>query len=183
MLCSLFFENHRLFSEVQQLAKIDGLTGLYNRRYLFEVGKREIQRAHRYKLDLSAIMFDIDHFKKINDTNGHKTGDEVLRILAQHCKKILRTTDTIGRYGGEEFAIILPNANLDTTHHVAERLRKFVAKNPFSTSKGTISITISLGIAPLTETIMDLATLLDRADTSLYDAKQAGRNCTRPVLS
>ena len=173
---AISLENARLFQEVQTLATIDELTGILNRRRMFELGKIEFEKARRYSIPLSAIMIDIDHFKKINDTFGHITGDQVMRILARRCQQIIRGTDVFGRYGGEEFTILLPHTDKANTLLLAERLRTHIAHTPFQTERGEISITISLGVATLTEDIIDLASLIDRADTALLVAKNLGRN-------
>lgn len=169
-------ENARLYKEKRQEAITDELTGLYNRRGLFELGQHEVERLRRFEEPLSAIMIDIDHFKQINDAHSHKVGDQVLRALAQRCKHILREVDLIGRYGGEEFAILLPGTNLENACHVAERLRQEIEIMPVPTDHGPVPVTISLGVTTATPDLKDLAVLLDRADTAMYQAKQAGRN-------
>ncbi len=176
---SLAIANAQLFEALQKLATTDELTGIHNRRHLFELGNQEFARARRYSSTLSAIMLDIDHFKQINDTFGHATGDQVLRALAQGCIMKIRDIDIAGRYGGEEFTVLLPTTSRSEAWDVAERLRACVEKYPIQTERGEISITISLGVAELNAEIPDLAALLDRADTALYDAKQNGRNQAR----
>ncbi len=175
-LSGMAIENARLFDEVQRLAVTDQLTGLYNRRGLFDYGQREIDRAHRYQRHLAAILLDIDRFKQINDTFSHAIGDQVLRILSTRCQSGLRDMDILARYGGEEFAILLPETDLESAHRVAERLREQIAETPFQTDRGPISITISIGITSTQFDTPDIAVLLDRADTAMYAAKQAGRN-------
>jgi len=169
-------ENAKLFEEIQWLATTDGLTGTHNRRHLFELGRREIERARRYKHPLSAIMLDIDNFKQVNDTYGHSIGDQVLRALTRECLDSLREVDILGRYGGEEFAIILPETECQAACKTAERLRQRIENKPFKTTKGELLLTISLGVAELIDDIPDMATLLDLADSALYVAKQSGRN-------
>ncbi|MBM3143905.1 MAG: diguanylate cyclase [Chloroflexi bacterium] len=176
---AIAIENTRLFEEIQWLATTDELTGIHNRRRLFELGHLEIERARRYGNSVSAIMLDIDYFKKINDTYGHGVGDQVLRTLAQECSSSIREIDILGRYGGEEFAVVLPVTDLSDACIIAERLRRQIEGNPFETTQGKLSMTISLGVAEMAEDTPDLATLFDRADTALYAAKQAGRNCVR----
>jgi len=173
---AITLENARLFQEVQILAKIDELTQIYNRRRLFELGQIEFEKARRHTLSLSAVMFDIDHFKKVNDTFGHAAGDQVMRILAQRCQAEIRTGDIFGRYGGEEFTVLLPLTMANEAFNLAERLRSSISHTPFETERGEIPITISLGVASLTDDIPDLASLIDRADTALLDAKNSGRN-------
>lgn len=172
-------ENARLYKEKRQEAITDELTGVYNRRGLFELGQREVERLQRFEEPLSAIMIDIDHFKQINDAHSHKVGDQVLRALAQRCKRILREVDLIGRYGGEEFAILLPGTSLENACRVAERIRREIEIMPVSTDNGPVPVTISLGVSTATPAMKDLAVLLDRADTAMYQAKQAGRNRVR----
>ncbi len=169
-------DNARLYSEMKRMAITDALTGMYNRRGLFEMGQREINRARRYSHPLSALMLDIDHFKQINDVYSHAAGDQVLRTLGQICRSQLREVDILGRFGGEEFAILLPETDGESAYHAAERLRQWVARTPVVTEKGIISITISIGVACATEELSDLAILLDQADTAMYAAKEAGRN-------
>jgi diguanylate cyclase (GGDEF)-like protein len=169
--------NAQLFEEVQKLAITDDLAGTYNRRHLFELGNIEFRRASRFGRALSVIMLDLDHFKVINDTHGHAIGDRVLNAVAQRCLKHIREIDILGRYGGEEFIILLPETNAKAAFSLADRLRKRVAENAVSTKVGPIYITISLGVAMLCDDDPDLETLFDHADSALYAAKEAGRNC------
>jgi diguanylate cyclase (GGDEF)-like protein len=160
------------FSQVQQQAITDYLTGIYNRRQLFYLGELEFKRARRFQRPLSAIMLDIDHFKQINDTYGHAQGDQVLKALVQFIKVRLREFDIFGRYGGEEFVLVLPGANMLNARNVAYRLRKGVQENPMA----EVSITISLGVTELSEAFPDFPALIHQADTAMYEAKRAGRN-------
>jgi len=173
---AITIENVRLFEESQHQAVTDPLTGLYNRRGLFQLGEREVERVRRFGHPLAAIMLDIDHFKQTNDTYSHAIGDQVLRALADCCRATIRDTDILGRYGGEEFALLLPETDAKGAYNLAERLREKVAMTPVLTERGAINITISLGVASYTEQIPDLAVLLDHADTAMYAAKQSGRN-------
>jgi diguanylate cyclase (GGDEF)-like protein len=173
---ALVIENARLYNQMQFLAVTDTLTGVYNRRGLFDRGQQEVSRALRSSRPLAAIMLDIDHFKHINDTFSHVVGDEVLRILAKLCQENLRSMDIIGRYGGEEFAIVLPESDTAAAQRVAERLRQSVADTPVFTQNGVVNFTISVGVASMTDGIPTLAVLLDRADTAMYQAKETGRN-------
>jgi diguanylate cyclase (GGDEF)-like protein len=173
---AISIEKSRLLETTQELATTDPLTGIHNRRYLFDLGEQEIQRAKRIEHPLSAMMLDLDHFKRINDTYGHAFGDQVLREVAARCGKSIREIDIIGRYGGEEFAIVLPHADPESASAVAGRLKDVISDTPIDTEKGPISMTISIGIAEWTPDVEDLATLLDRADTALYAAKNTGRN-------
>ncbi len=174
-------ENARLFDWVQRQAITDALTGLYNRRGLFELGKREFDRAYRFDRTLSAIMLDIDHFKRVNDQYGHFVGDQVLCEIAERCAQVIRKVDFLGRYGGEEFAILLPETDFETACRVAERIRAAIADAPVIVDRCTLSITISLGVSMMSRRTPDLDSLLESADAAMYAAKQAGRNCVRAV--
>jgi diguanylate cyclase (GGDEF)-like protein len=173
---AIALENARLFGEVQRLAITDGLTGTYNRRHFFGLAENELSRASRFGHPVSAIMLDVDHFKQVNDTYGHAVGDQVLCAVTRRCSESIRDIDILGRYGGEEFAIILPATDLSGAHSVAERLRRCVADVPIPTEQGDLTITISLGVASTLQPDGDVATLLNRADAAMYAAKQAGRN-------
>jgi diguanylate cyclase (GGDEF)-like protein/PAS domain S-box-containing protein len=166
----------KLTEQIHLLAITDELTGLYNRRQFFELGRREFDRARRYNRPLSAIMLDLDHFKQVNDTYGHAVGDQVLRVVAQRCKKEIRDIDVLGRYGGEEFAILLPETHLDFGQVVAERLRRQMANYPILTERYTLHATISLGVAQASITSTSIEALLEQADTAMYHAKQTGRD-------
>ncbi|EDP74082.1 GGDEF domain-containing protein [Hydrogenivirga sp. 128-5-R1-1] len=154
------------------LSETDRLTGLYNKGKFNEVLQREIQRAKRYKRPLSLIIFDIDHFKKINDTYGHKVGDEVLKALAKLIKKNIRKTDFAARWGGEEFVILAPETNVEGAKKLAEKLRQAVETYKFPTVG---KVTISLGVAQL-EPDEKPEDFIVRADMALYKAKEGGRN-------
>jgi diguanylate cyclase (GGDEF)-like protein/PAS domain S-box-containing protein len=173
---AIAIENANLYAEVQRLATLDELTNVFNRRRLFELGERELERSRRYQVPLSAILLDIDHFKKINDTYGHTVGDKVLTGIASMISRNIREIDLFGRYGGEEFVVLLPQAESVRAREVAERLRVLVSELRFHTERGEFSVTISLGIAGVTSEVHSLATLIDRADQAMYEAKQAGRN-------
>ena len=169
-------QNARLHAEVQKLAITDALTGLYNRRGLFELGQREVERARRYKRPLVAIMLDIDHFKFINDYYGHLVGDLVLQTVAKRCSDNLRRIDILGRLGGDEFTILLPETDMYTASHVANRVRQHIGDKPFITGDATINVSASLGVARATSATPDLEILISRADAALYVAKREGRN-------
>ena len=177
---AIALENARLFGEVQRLAITDGLTGMHTRRHFFELAERELNRARRFQHPVSAIMLDLDHFKQVNDTYGHAVGDQVLRVVAERCGESIRDIDILGRYGGEEFAVILPGTDLPGAQTMAERLRRSVADAPIPTDKGDLTVTISLGVASSAQGQDDdekgVAALLNRADAAMYAAKQAGRN-------
>jgi diguanylate cyclase (GGDEF)-like protein len=168
-------ERARLFQEVQSLAVTDPLTGLQNRRSLFEVGRVEFSRADRMDRPFSCMMLDLDHFK-INDQHGHLFGDQVLQEFAARCKFLVREVDLVGRYGGEEFIILLPETDRKTCLQVAERLRATIAATPIKVLDKEIPVTVSVGIATKDENTMDLETLIARADQAMYIAKHRGRN-------
>jgi diguanylate cyclase (GGDEF)-like protein len=154
----------------------DGLTGVYNRRKLEQVIAAEVQRARRYRHSLSVLMFDIDHFKRVNDTHGHLIGDEAIKHVAQRAVGILRVTDFVARYGGEEFVALLPGEEVSGAVIAAERLRSGVEK-PFSaTADLALTITISVGVTALRPDGSNAQALLSEADQALYASKQAGRN-------
>jgi diguanylate cyclase (GGDEF)-like protein len=163
--------------EYEQAAKTDLLTGVHNRRWMDEMFPRQIARSEHSGQPLALVMADIDHFKRLNDTYGHATGDVVLKAVARRLSDTLRPTDFLVRYGGEEFVAMLPGANADTAHIAAERVRKAIEREEHlsTTATGTLRVTISLGIAVL-QPGDSLELLLERADVALYRAKAAGRN-------
>jgi diguanylate cyclase (GGDEF)-like protein len=172
---SAAFENSRIYKEAQTQAITDSLTGAYNRRGLFQIGEFEYSHVRRIDRPFCALMIDIDHFKRINDQYGHATGDQTLRGLIERCRAASRAVDIIGRYGGEEFVILLPDTQLESARHVAERLRQSIMKDPFTTDSGPLNITISIDVAQAMS-LNSLSTLIERADAALYDAKRTGRN-------
>src|SRR5207248_1556068 len=170
-------ENARLFDEVQRLATLDGLTGTHNRRHFMELAQLQYESARRFAQPLAAIMIDVDRFKEVNDTYGHAVGDQVLRTVADRCRRTLRSVDILGRTGGEEFAVLLPGTvHAAASSVLAERIRHAVADEPIDTEAGPVRVTISLGVASAGPDCRDLAALLRAADAALYDAKQGGRN-------
>jgi diguanylate cyclase (GGDEF)-like protein len=175
------YENARLFSQVRRMATIDGLTGLYNRNHFFAEADRRLRVARRHHQPIAAIMLDIDHFKRINDTYGHPVGDEVIRVVAERLRDAAGDSDVLGRYGGEEFALVSPQGTESATG-LAERLREVVSGDPVPTVAGPLPVTISIGLALFDDGGQDLRQLLTRADGALYQAKQTGRNrvCTAP---
>lgn len=162
--------------KAEELAKKDDLTGLNNRRAFFELGHRAFNQAKRYNHPISIIMMDIDHFKHINDTHGHTIGDKVLQALAEPLKRVTRTIDIIGRMGGEEFAFILPETDLDAASNLAERLRREIEKINLNHNGYAISITASLGVVTNNNENDNLESLITKADDALYVAKKKGRN-------
>jgi diguanylate cyclase (GGDEF)-like protein len=169
-------ENARLYAQIRYMAVTDELTGLYNRRGFFEFGWHEAERAARSGHPLAAVMIDIDHFKHINDQFGHAVGDHVLRRFADCCRANVREIDVIGRMGGEEFLILLPENDLAGARAVAERLRRQIVELAIQTDLGTVRITASVGVAAAAGEARDLAALIRRADDALYIAKNSGRN-------
>lgn len=163
-----------LFAQVQALAVADELTGIANRRRFFEVAARDLTAAARSSRPLCVLMVDIDHFKRVNDTYGHPTGDDVIREVSRRLAEGIRSSDLIGRYGGEEFSIVLQDAASGT--RLPDRLRSRVADEPIPTRSGPLDVTVSIGLAFLEGSDDQLETLLARADAALYRAKQNGRN-------
>ena len=170
------YDNARLFAQAERLATTDALTGLANRRHFFTTALSGLALAHRQHRPLAAVMLDIDHFKQVNDVHGHYVGDQVIRAVAQRLAHGARTPDIVGRYGGEEFALILPDTGTEGAAILAERLRAAVADRPIDTDVGPLTVTVSIGIAQQTAEHTDVETLLNVADSALYQAKRAGRN-------
>ena len=170
-------ERKHLEEELQRQAHLDYLTGLPNRRDFMERGEIEFSRTQRYDSHLSILMLDIDHFKKINDTYGHQSGDLVLKSIASTFQKELRSIDIVGRIGGEEFALILPETGIEKATEVAERLREIISASVITLPNGMkISITVSIGIASLIDKNSNMNMLLMESDKALYKAKLSGRN-------
>jgi diguanylate cyclase (GGDEF)-like protein len=168
--------NAILYSETQNLAATDPLTGQLNRRTFFELAQRELDRFQRFGRPLSWIMFDVDWFKEINDKYGHSAGDQVLISIAERCVQVIRHVDVFGRYGGDEFVILLPETEHQMAREVAERIQISVSHTPIVTEAGPISVSISMGITQATFDTDDLGLLLNQADQALYKSKRAGRN-------
>ncbi|MCA9668178.1 MAG: diguanylate cyclase [Myxococcales bacterium] len=163
--------------EIYRLTTVDGLTQVYNKRYFLEVLEREISRGHRYGRELSLIMFDIDHFKQINDTFGHLAGDYVLKHLASVIKERIRREDIMARYGGEEFAIVLPEIDNYNARQFAEKIRRIVERTTFKFEDTKIPVTVSVGVASTASEVTDPTHFIKLADERLYEAKHRGRNC------
>jgi len=179
-LASLALVNARLYQEKLDLSVTDELTGLANRRLLGPRLELEWNRARRFETPLSVLMIDIDHFKKYNDRNGHLLGDNVLKKVADILKSTTRRVDTVARFGGEEFVILLPGQDGKTAFNIAEKLRQSVARHKFTreeTQPGG-KVTISVGVACFPRDADDPHELLERSDLALYASKQAGRNRT-----
>ena len=162
--------------QLEHLSQTDRLTGLYNRGYWEECLKKEFIRVQRTREACSLVIFDIDHFKKVNDTYGHQAGDEVIRVTAQKLLETHRNTDISGRYGGEEFVAILVNTPADGALYFTERLRKKIEKLSVHYEDMAIQYTVSLGVAEFSSDIKDHTDWLQRADRALYEAKHSGRN-------
>lgn len=168
--------NAQLFSKLERMAIFDGLTGLYNHRYFQEQLARELSRAERTSSKVALVLLDIDHFKRVNDTYGHPTGDVVLKHVASTIKGAIREIDIAARYGGEEFATILPETDVSGATQFAERLRSDVESSHAQTDFGPIQITVSLGVSAYPEYDRTRSALIDTADRALYHAKRLGRN-------
>jgi diguanylate cyclase (GGDEF)-like protein len=162
--------------EIYRMTIIDGLTQVHVKRYLLEALDKELMRARRHLRDLSFLMLDIDHFKKINDLHGHLAGDYVLKEVARLIQQRIRRDEVLARYGGEEFAIILPETNLEGASALAEGLREKIEESRFVFQNETIRVTISIGVAMLLDDDRASLDLIKRADEKLYEAKRAGRN-------
>ena len=165
--------------EIYRLTTIDGLTQISNKRHFLETLEREIARGQRYRRPLSLVMFDLDHFKTINDTFGHLAGDYVLKHLASAVKQRIRREDVFARYGGEEFAIVLPEIGISAAMTLAEKIRQLVERHEFRFEKTKIAVTISVGVASTDDRDLDAETLIKLADEQLYAAKAGGRNQVR----
>jgi len=161
---------------LEELATIDSLTGIYNRRHFMAQAEGEWGRFQRYHRPLSMLMVDIDHFKSVNDRYGHAVGDEAIKFVALACKQDLRGSDMVGRIGGEEFALLLPETDQARASIVAERIRERVAAQFLSTHKIQFKVTISVGVAEATASMSGVDALLRSADLALYQAKEAGRD-------
>ncbi len=166
-----------LQEKLQAQATHDSLTGLWNRAAILDFLRRELVRGERQGFPVGLVMADIDHFKMINDTHGHLVGDEVLREVAGRVRSGIRAYDGVGRFGGEEFLIVFPECNVEASAKLAERLRARVGDEPIETSEVTLTVTVSLGVAPAeVARVSDFDPLLRAADAALYRAKSGGRN-------
>ena len=169
---------------IHNMAIQDGMTGIHNKRFFLEFLEREIAVASRHGHPLTLVMFDVDHFKKVNDTHGHLAGDAVLKDLAGRIRPRIRREDLFARYGGEEFACVLPSTGLEGGIVFADHLRLIIAERPTLFDNLTIPFTISLGVTTLhRETNVDASALIKRADEKLYAAKHGGRNRVVPSLA
>ncbi len=177
-------KNARLFEEVSKekeemktLAITDSLTEVYNHNFFYTRLEEEFNRAVRYETAISLIMMDIDDFKRINDTHGHRTGDQVLKEIANMIKRLVRKTDIVARYGGEEFSVILPHTNLDGAEEEAERIREAISSHAYANlTKETMTMSLGVASYPSGKTIMNAGDFVNLADTALYEAKRSGKN-------
>ena len=162
--------------EIYRMTIVDGLTGVHNKRYFLEFLDREMARCARYGRPVALVMFDIDHFKLINDQHGHLTGDYVLKEMARRLTTRIRRDELLARYGGEEFAAVLPETGRDGALEFGEQLRQIVAKEPFEFEGDNLPVTISVGVAVTEGPPVDLQAFVKAADENLYRAKRGGRN-------
>jgi len=161
---------------LRELAWRDPLTGLLNRRHFCERAVEELNRAQRYGHALAVLMLDLDYFKRVNDRYGHGAGDAVLETVGRRWKDALREMDILARFGGEEFAVLLPDTGLDGARLAAERLRASIAEQAVATDEGPVECTVSVGVSALRPDDRRIETLLHRADEALYRAKELGRD-------
>ncbi len=165
-----------LYEGVQALSIIDSLTNVFNRRYYLERFKEELERSIKFNYVFSCLMVDIDYFKSFNDRYGHIVGDAILRELSKTIQENIRQIDLLGRYGGEEFSIILSETDKDAASFAAERIRKAIEERRIKVYDEELKITVSIGVSNYPSDAKDMKTLIDKADSALYLAKQAGRN-------
>ncbi len=175
----ILMTKERADSELIRTAATDSLTGLSNRRSFIESAERELHRAERQHLQTSVLMLDLDHFKGVNDTYGHPVGDLVLGSFARVLRSTLRPFDVVGRYGGEEFCVLLPGTGIDEAVAIAERIRLVTSNIRVETRTSTVAYTVSTGVVQAAPEDVSLGDLVDRADRALYQAKAGGRNCVR----
>jgi len=169
-------EIETLYQEVERLSRIDPLTKLSNRRSFSADALRFFQLAIRHQNKLSCAMLDIDFFKQVNDTYGHDFGDKVLIAVAKACKKQIRKTDLLARFGGEEFCFLFPETDLNGAALMAERIRHAISKLEFDAGKNRFSVTVSIGVSELLDSNDNMENMLKRSDDALYKAKENGRN-------
>ena len=181
-LLSISLRNAQLFHNLREYSLRDGLTGCFNRTHALEGVDTELRRARRSHLPVSLIMFDIDHFKDINDRYGHLCGDAVLAAVGARMREGLRGSDLKCRYGGEEFLVLLPETPLEGAKRVAETLRRELADVPINWKGETVAVTASFGVSVALPTEIDGQALIGRADAALYRAKEQGRNCVRLTI-
>ncbi len=178
-LLAVSIKNAQLFREVKENSVRDALTGCFTRGHALDVIDAELRRARRSQTPVSMIMFDLDHFKDVNDRHGHLCGDAVLSAIGKRMKEVLRGSDLKCRYGGEEFLVLLPETPLHGARRVAETLRKEIADRPVPWSGEALTITASFGLAQAQPGEVNVQAVIARADQALYRAKDDGRNCVR----
>lgn len=171
-----YTERRNMEEALRDMASKDPLTGIYNRRSFMELGRQQLARSNRFGEPMSVVVLDVDHFKRVNDSYGHATGDDALRMVASACSSILREYDILGRLGGEEFVIVLPGTTPDESRVVAERLRRHIARMAIPGPEGRFHMTASMGIAGVESMSDTLEKSIHRADLALYRAKREGRN-------
>jgi len=171
-------EREKLKNSLLEMANTDVLSGLNNRRRYRECAEEAFNRSIRYKENLSVLMMDIDLFKRINDAYGHSTGDRVIQAFSKLLSENFRSTDIIGRMGGEEFSVVLINCDIETAYLKAEQFRKKVESYPIIIDNITINVNVSIGVSTLMDELVNLDTLINKADHALYNAKEQGRNKT-----
>jgi diguanylate cyclase (GGDEF)-like protein/PAS domain S-box-containing protein len=169
-------EHKMLEARLEMLASTDTLTGLPNRLAIMNKAEKEFARSKRYSRPLSLVMIDVDHFKSINDTYGHATGDHVLQNVGHICTDTLRDSDLLGRVGGEEFILILPDTPKQNAEYVAERMRERLELSEIKYEQHTLKITASFGVASIREADIAMEEIIERADAAMYTAKNSGRN-------
>lgn len=174
---ALAIKRIKLYKDLERLAITDGLTEVFTRRYFLERFEEEIKRAAAKKIKLAFLMLDVDHFKMVNDQHGHLTGDIVLKEIGQIIKENIREIDIVGRYGGEEFCVVLPETELEGALLVAERIRRAAEERLIRAYDTSIRITVSIGVSTYPANGKQTEELIDKADWSLYRAKSQGRNC------
>jgi diguanylate cyclase (GGDEF)-like protein len=181
-------ENARNYDRVQALTIRDDHTGLYNARFLFRTLRVEVERARRYLHPVSLAFLDLDHFKRVNDTHGHLAGSALLREVGQVLRDACRTTDTACRYGGDEFAVLLPETGRDGAFQSGQRICRALREHRFLGDRGLdLSLSASVGVATFPDDAKDPESLLSAADMAMYEAKESGRDCVcraaRPALA
>ncbi|MBE0696983.1 MAG: GGDEF domain-containing protein, partial [Anaerolineaceae bacterium] len=174
-------ETSRLLIHTEHVSNTDPLTGAFNRRYFLDFAQREYDLYQRHGHEFSIIMIDLDHFKEVNDQYGHLSGDLVLNQVVQRILGELRVTDILARFGGEEFIILLPETGKSQAIQAAERIREVISRSPIQSNANNISVSASLGVAQLNNTIQNLEALIHQSDLALYHAKADGRNCVRAI--
>ena len=165
--------------EIYQMTIVDGLTMINNKRFLLEFLEREMARSGRSGSDLSILMFDLDHFKHVNDEYGHLAGDYVLKKVCSEVSRLIRKEECFARYGGEEFVIVLPETNIKKAAFLAEKIRELIERTEFHFESNNIPITLSMGLASMTDKHKNASDFIKVADDKLYLAKDQGRNCVR----